>query len=100
MRHTVAGVCSEGVRAHGDRRPGKRAVTAVRSPVPVVPSSAPPPGPTPRRVRPPGWLDLRLVLGVLLVLGPGLLGARAVGGAAPPVPAWPVTADWAPGTSL
>ena len=35
-----------------------------------------PPGPTPRRVRPPRWLDLRLVLGVLLVLGSVLLGAR------------------------
>src|SRR3954463_4831167 len=100
MRHTVAGVCSEGVRAHGDRRPWKRAVTAVRSPVPVVPSSAPPPGPTPRRVRPPGWLDLRLVLGVLLVLGWVLLGARVVGGADATVPVWAVTGDLAAGTEL
>jgi hypothetical protein len=46
-------------------------VTAVRPP------SATPaevlPGPAPRRVRPPRWLDLRLVLGVLLVLGSVLL---------------------------
>lgn len=57
-------------------------------------------GPTPRRVRPPRWLDLRLVLGVLLVLGSVLLGARVVGAADATVPVWAVTGDLAAGTEL
>jgi hypothetical protein len=75
-------------------------VTAVRTPAPVVPSSDALPGPTPRRVRPPRWLDLRLVLGVLLVLGSVLLGARVVGAADATVPVWAVTGDLAAGTVL
>ena len=59
-----------------------------------------PAGPTPRRVRPPRWLDLRLVLGVLLVLGSVLLGARVVGSADATVPVWAVTGDLAAGTEL
>ena len=65
--------------------------------------TAPPevrPGPTPRRVRPPRWLDLRLVLGVLLVLGSVLLGARIVSAADATVPVWAAAADLAPGTEL
>ena len=58
------------------------------------------PGPTPRRVRPPRWLDLRLVLGVLLVLGSVLLGARVVGAADATVPVWAATGDLAAGTEL
>jgi SAF domain len=75
-------------------------VTAVR------PSTAPPAaaeavaGPAPRRVRPPRWLDLRLVLGVLLVLASVLLGARVVSAADATVPVWAVTADLAAGTEL
>jgi SAF domain len=57
-------------------------------------------GPTPRRVRPPRWLDLRLVLGVLLVLGSVLLGARVVGAADATVPVWAATGDLAAGTEL
>jgi hypothetical protein len=57
-------------------------------------------GPTPRRVRPPRWLDLRLVLGVLLVLGSVLLGARVVGAADTTVPVWAATGDLAAGTQL
>ena len=57
-------------------------------------------GPTPRRVRPPRWLDLRLVLGVLLVLGSVLLGARIVSAAEATVPVWAAAADLAPGTEL
>jgi hypothetical protein len=75
-------------------------VTAVRSagnPT-VAPEALP--GPTPRRVRPPRWLDLRLVLGVLLVLGSVLLGARVVGAADATVPVWAAAADLAPGTEL
>ena len=58
------------------------------------------PGPTPRRIRPPRWLDLRLVLGVLLVLGSVLLGARVVGAADATVPVWAATGDLAAGTEL
>jgi hypothetical protein len=58
------------------------------------------PGATPRRVRPPRWLDLRLVLGVLLVLGSVLLGARIVSAADATVPVWAARSDLAPGTTL
>jgi hypothetical protein len=51
-------------------------------------------------VRPPRWLDLRLVLGVLLVLGSVLLGARVVGAADATVPVWAVAADLSAGTEL
>lgn len=75
-------------------------MTAVRTP--VVPAAAADglPGPTPRRVRPPRWLDLRLVLGVLLVLGSVLLGARVVTAADATVPVWAATGDLAAGTEL
>jgi hypothetical protein len=74
-------------------------VTAVRpADAPTAPSELP--GPTPRRVRPPRWLDLRLVLGVLLVLGSVLLGARVVSAADATVPVWAAAADLAPGTEL
>ncbi|TQN41559.1 SAF domain-containing protein [Blastococcus colisei] len=72
----------------------------------VRPSAAPPPavdaapGPAPRRVRPPRWLDLRLVLGVLLVLASVLLGARIVSSADATVPVWAVAEDLAAGTEL
>ncbi|MGY1604160.1 SAF domain-containing protein [Geodermatophilus sp. SYSU D00815] len=58
------------------------------------------PGPSPRRVRPPRWLDLRLVLGVLLVLGSVLLGARVVAAADATVPVWAASGDLAAGTVL
>jgi SAF domain-containing protein len=61
---------------------------------------APSGGPVPRRVRPPRWLDLRLVLGVLLVLGSVLLGARVVTAADATVPVWSVAGDLAAGTVL
>jgi hypothetical protein len=75
-------------------------VTAVRSPVPAGTSSDALSGPTPRRVRPPRWLDFRLVLGVLLVLGSVLFGARVVSAADATVPVWAVTGDLAAGTRL
>jgi hypothetical protein len=56
--------------------------------------------PAARRVRPPRWLDLRLVLGVLLVLGSVLVGARVVGAADATVPVWSVNGDLAAGTVL
>jgi hypothetical protein len=51
-------------------------------------------------VRTPRWLDLRLVLGVLLVLGSVLLGARVVAGADRTVPVWSAAGDLAAGTVL
>jgi hypothetical protein len=59
-----------------------------------------PPGPAPRRVRPPRWLDLRLVLGILLVLGSVLVGARVVSAADATVPVWAAASDLAPGTAI
>ncbi len=63
-------------------------------------TAAPVPGSAPRRVRPPRWLDLRLVLGVLLVLGSVLLGARVVAAAEATVPVWSAAGDLAAGTVL
>ena len=57
-------------------------------------------GPVPRRVRAPRWLDLRLLLGVLLVLGSVLLGARVVTAADATVPVWSAAGDLAAGTVL
>jgi hypothetical protein len=54
----------------------------------------------PRRVRAPRWLDLRLVVGVLLVLASVLLGARVVAGADRTVAVWSVAGDLAAGTVL
>jgi hypothetical protein len=74
-------------------------VTAVQTEVAVAGGSGRP-GPTPRRVRPPRWLDLRLVLGVLLVLGSVLIGARVVSAADATVPVWAASGDLAAGTVL
>lgn len=67
--------------------------------LPGAPSEGPP-GPAPRRVRPPRWLDLRVVLGVLLVLGSVLIGARVVTAADATVPVWAAAGDLAAGTVL
>ena len=75
-------------------------VTAVRPSGTPTGGAEIPTGPAPRRVRPPRWLDLRLVLGVLLVLGSVLLGARVVSAADATVPVWAATGDLAPGTEL
>jgi hypothetical protein len=74
-------------------------VTAVRPQV-AAPERADAPGPVPRRVRPPRWLDLRLVLGVLLVLGSVLVGARLLSSADATVPVWAAAGDMAAGTVL
>jgi SAF domain len=75
-------------------------VTTVRpAPAPPGPAEALP-GPVPRRVRPPRWLDLRLVLGLVLVLGSVLLGARVVSAADATVPVWAAAGDLAAGTVL
>ncbi|MGY1794182.1 SAF domain-containing protein [Geodermatophilus sp. SYSU D00525] len=75
-------------------------MSAATRTVPAGPAAETPAGPVPRRVRPPRWLDLRLVLGVLLVLGSVLLGARVLTAADATVPVWSVTADLAAGTVL
>ncbi|MGY1887238.1 SAF domain-containing protein [Blastococcus sp. SYSU DS0753] len=75
-------------------------MTAVRTPGAVPDAPELPAGPTPRRVRAPGWLDLRLVLGVLLVLASVLLGARVVSAADATVPVWSAADDLAAGTVL
>jgi hypothetical protein len=75
-------------------------VTAVRTTPPAPAVAEPVAGPVPRRVRPPRWLDLRLVLGVLLVLGSVLLGARVVTAADATVPVWSAAGDLAAGTVL
>ncbi|MEU2347491.1 SAF domain-containing protein [Modestobacter sp. NPDC049651] len=67
---------------------------------PRTATGAAPTGPVPRRVRPPRWLDLRLVLGVLLVLGSVLVGARVVSAADATVPVWAAADDLAAGTVL
>jgi hypothetical protein len=51
-------------------------------------------------VGPPRWLDLRLVLGVLLVLGSVLVGARVLTAADATVPVWAAAGDLAEGTVL
>jgi len=67
---------------------------------PAASGATAPAGPAPRRVRPPRWLDLRLVLGVLLVLGSVLVGARVVTAADATVPVWSASVDLAAGTVL
>jgi hypothetical protein len=59
-----------------------------------------PPSPRPRRLAPPSWLDLRLLLGVLLVLASVLIGARVVAGARHTYPRVAVRHDLAAGTVL
>jgi hypothetical protein len=56
--------------------------------------------PTPKRTQPPRWFDLRLVLGVALVIGSVLLGAKIVSGARATYRMVAVTRDLAAGTTL
>jgi hypothetical protein len=75
----------------------------IRQDVRVVPAqSAPGPAlsPTPRRVRPPRWLDLRLVAGVALVLLAVVVGARVVSSAERTAPVLVAARDLAAGTVL
>ena len=74
--------------------------TAPPPAAPPSPSTVRLRGPVPRRVRAPRWLDLRLVLGVLLVLVSVLLGARVVGAADATVPVWAASGDLAAGSVL
>lgn len=72
---------------------------------PLDPGSGPdaarlPVSPTPRRTRRPRWLDLRLVLGVALVLGSVLLGAVVVSRADASTSVWSLRRDLPAGSVL
>lgn len=56
--------------------------------------------PTPRRVKTPSWLDLRLVTGLVLVLASVLIGAKVVSGAHHSYRMLAVTRDLAAGSTL
>lgn len=60
-----------------------------------VPSS-----PAARRLSPPRWLDARLLLGIVLVLGSVAAGTRLVASLGDTQMVWAVTADLAAGTRL
>ena len=59
-----------------------------------------PPSPGPRRIATPSWLDIRLVLGVALVLAAVLLGAKLVSSARQTGPVVAARRDLAAGTVL
>lgn len=56
--------------------------------------------PAARRLRRPRWFDVRLLVGVLLVLGSVVVGAKVVASADSTVPVWAAAHDLAPGTRL
>ncbi|MCU1590693.1 MAG: hypothetical protein JWP11_1949 [Frankiales bacterium] len=59
-----------------------------------------PPSPKANRLATPGWLDTRLVLGVLLVLTSVVVGARVLSSADRSQTVWATTHDLAPGAQL
>lgn len=59
-----------------------------------------PSSPPASRLATPGWLDTRLVLGVLLVLTSVLVGARVLASADRSQTVWATTHDLAPGSQL
>ncbi len=62
--------------------------------------SDPPASPRASRLVAPGWLDTRLVLGVLLVLASVVVGARVLSSADRSQTVWVLTRDLAPGAEL
>jgi hypothetical protein len=60
----------------------------------------PPVSPRANRLATPGWLDARLVLGVLLVLVSVVVGARVLSSADRSQTVWAAARDLAPGTEL
>lgn len=66
----------------------------------VPAAAASPASPSPRRLRGPSWLDLRLIAGILLVLGSVVVGARVIGAADESVTVWAAARDLASGTTL
>ncbi len=71
---------------------------------PTAGSSAPASQPTsssrPRRIRPARWLDARLIVGIALVVGAVLLGAKVITAADATTPMWAAARDLAPGAVL
>jgi len=65
-----------------------------------IPSGSPAASPTPRRLRAPGWLNFRLIAGILLVLVSVIAGARIVTAADTSDMVWAAEADLAAGTVL
>lgn len=66
-------------------------------PLPIAGHGASPPA---RRLRQTSWLDLRVILGIVLVLISVVLGARIVSAADSSVQVWAVSRDLAAGTTL
>jgi SAF domain-containing protein len=58
------------------------------------------PSPPAARLRPPRWLDTRLLTGLLLVLGSVVLGAKIVAEADDAQPVWALKRNLAAGTTL
>ncbi|WP_153506617.1 SAF domain-containing protein [Cumulibacter manganitolerans] len=58
------------------------------------------PSPAARRVRSPRWLDVRLLIGLALVLASVVAGAKVLADADKSVTVWAVTADLAAGSTL
>lgn len=56
--------------------------------------------PPARRLQRPSWLDLRLVLGVVIVLASVLVGAKVVAGADKSTTVWAASRDLAAGSTL
>ena len=59
-----------------------------------------PHSPAARRLRSPSWLNLRLIIGLLLVLVAAAVGAKVVAGADRSVTIWGLSHDVASGTTL
>lgn len=72
----------------------------ISTPLPTSPVTTTSTSPPARRLRTTSWLNLRLALGVLLVLVSVLLGARVVGAADSSVLVWSLRQDIAAGTTL
>jgi len=66
-------------------------------PLAVTAAGASPPA---RRIRQTSWLDLRVIVGIVLVLVSVVLGARVVSAADASVQVWAVSRDLAAGTTL
>jgi len=59
-----------------------------------------PTAPTPRRLARPKWLNVRVIGGILLVVAPVLVGARAIGASSQTAAVWVAGRDLAAGTVL
>lgn len=64
------------------------------------PAGQPLPAPPAHRLRPPSWLDGRLVVGVVLVLLSVVVGAKVVASSSDYDHVWAASRDLAPGTTI